>query len=238
MSKYRLTLPMVKLYYNILGLDESEVNYDDIQLDVKMIEDISPIKKFNLTDMFSYQLDDNMILLLEKLCSKECEYNHNKQKEYLESINIILKAISNLNLIKEDSQDFILYFKRLSYLLIIVLYELNAMSIESTIKLKNAIKDGSYNSIDEFSYIVPNTSYILLLSMNPQNIKDYEIYGNEKEREFVLGKYDFKDGKVNLKLGEVLKLVTLNKWDVSDIKFDDSPFKRLPFNKALQLTKF
>jgi len=121
---YRLTLPMVKLYYNVLGIDDTEIDFESIELDVDMIEDISPTKKFNLTDMFSYQLDDNMILLLEKMCGLKYKLSKEKQEEYLNAINIILKAVTNLNLIENDSNNFVLQYKRISYLLIVVLSEL------------------------------------------------------------------------------------------------------------------
>lgn len=222
---YNLTIPMVKLYYRVVGIDDSKVDYEKINLNVKMIEDISPVILFNLNDMLSYQLDDNMILLLEKIAM--CTIN---QEDYLKSVNVILKAVSNLNLIDNDLEDYVLYFKRLSYLLNVVISELNALSIENTIRLRKAIDSGSYDNIDSFSYIVPNISHILLLSMNPNNnISDYQIYKD---------KFGFNNKEINLRLGEVFKLISQNKWDVSNLKFDETSFNRLSLEKSNNMTKF
>ena len=231
---YRLTLPMVKLYYNVLGIDDTEVDFESIELDVDMIEDISPTKKFNLTDMFSYQLDDNMILLLEKMCGLKYKLSKEKQEEYFSAINIILKAVTNLNLIENDSNNFVLQYKRISYLLIVVLSELITFQVDDTIELSKAINKRSYSEIEKYINLKPNTSLLLLLSLNPNDIKDYKIFD---EYECVTGHYEFKNGEVNLKLGEVIKLLEQNRWETSDIIFDETEFKRLSLKKSCEMTE-
>lgn len=228
-NRYRLTLPMVRLYYNVLGIDESQAYYESVELNVRMIEEISPIKKYNLTDMFSYQLDDNMVLLLEKVSDLRWRLSKEEQEEYLSAVNVILKAVTNLNLIKDEN--YVLLYKRISYLLIITLSELITFSIDDTILLRKAIDSGSYNEINKFTNLKPITSLILLLSMNPNDVCDYSMYDKD---EFVIGHYEFKNG-IHLKLGEVIKMIEQNKWETTDIEFDDTTFKRLSLKKSIEM---
>lgn len=232
--RYNLTLPMVKLYYNILGVDETLVNFDDVKLNVGGIEEISPLKYFDYVDILTHQLDDNMILLLEKMSCDGWDYSEEIQKKYFNSVNVILKAVSNLNLIPVDSEDYVLYYRRLSYVLNIVISEINGMKVSEIIKLAHVINEGVYDKIDEFSYLVPNTSNILLLSMNPNDIKDYMMY--KDKREFIIGRYEFNGKEVNLRIGEVFRLIRDNMWEKSDVSFDDNDFKRLSFKKVMEIT--
>ena len=73
-----------------------------------------------------------------------------------------------------------------------------------------------------------------MLSLNPNDIKDYKIFD---EYECVTGHYEFKNGEVNLKLGEVIKLLEQNRWETSDIIFDETEFKRLSLKKYCEMTE-
>lgn len=217
---YHLTSDMVLMYYNVLGVDESEYKLNDIKLDVNKIEEISPIKLLEY-DNLSTILDDNMIFLLERVCQEIYDYSY--QKKYIQSVNTILKAISNLNLLEDNSNDYILLFNRLNYILNIVLSELNSFSIFKTVLLTDAIKRGSFKEIESFTNVIPNTSILLLLSMcNNKDIMDYNMYN---------------DNDYQLKIGKVMNLIKKNKWDNTDVIFDDSLFKRLSYKKSQNMTK-
>ena len=184
--------PKLKLlYYNIIGISEKEMKYflgdyysEFLTTDVRHISELSPfaIGFFNYLPESSWNIDEQMQEFLYKSCYLHDESNPTFQANYVLSYIRILRTVSHLNLLPDNSQDYRLHFERLNNVLYYALASLNQMSFEQVINLNRLIENKSINDIltnyEEYGYLV-------LLLLNAMNIDsetpDYEMFTSEKD---------------------------------------------------------
>lgn len=187
MEKYKISRELLGLYYNIVGVDKSDVNLDYVPNEVRRLEKLSPYSQteevYTLPNS-SESIDEQMQILLDRMCSfGYSEQGQLLKKMFHESFYQILRTVTNLNLIPKDSHDYELHFRRLNMVILLSLTELNQMEPLDVITFANLIKSKSIKDILKFGKSSHNLTLFTLLGMNPNSdLADYTIFEDNSDK--------------------------------------------------------
>ena len=192
---YHIGLVSIKEWHDICG---QRLNASDFEgriltdsekgpyVETEHLEYISPIRFKKAADQSYYEIDNCMKDFLEKTCEM---YDDETKGQYCRAFIGILKITANLNLIPDNSQDYILYHLRLNTIILEILRGLNYIGAAAVIELYNVILRSSKNkTIEEYigtikSILACNKNgsgtltmlLVLALGDNPDN-EDYKIF--------------------------------------------------------------
>ena len=179
---YGISASVLAEYYNICGAEldlELLTQYkNDEMYKASSLYEFSP---FRYDAPFSYDsqsIDENMQKFLERSCEiGQYGTNESKKMPYYIAFMGILQTATNINLIPEDSKNFLLLYLRLDVIISNVLKSLLEMSIDETIQLFNDILTNNAVKIALNLKRSPILGLIILLAMcGDSNLKDYEIF--------------------------------------------------------------
>ena len=192
---YHIGLGSIKEWHDICG---QRLNASDFEgriltdsekgpyVETEHLEYISPFRFEEAADQSYYEIDNCIKDFLEKTCEM---YDDESKGRYHQAFIGILEIIANLNLIPDNSQDYILYHLRLNAIILEILRGLNYMETAEVIELYNVILRSSKNETTE-DYIATiknilkcskhgsetlDMLLVLALGNNPDN-EDYKIF--------------------------------------------------------------
>lgn len=221
--KYRVSLPAILMYYNIVGVDSRDIDINQIGEEVSELEYLSPGNQCYLTHS-SERLDEAMQSFLRTMCTSFGYSIEDEQlkMQYYKAYMGIVNITTNLNLIPENSSNYKLHFERLNSILLVVLNSLNSMTIMEVIEFYELIKKNSLRGIMDWYKNYCELILITMLGMNnDSNIEDYKMFEENSSNiddERLIGIFN------GIKLGDNLKIKEHN-------------FRRLSYRKSLELTK-
>ncbi len=212
-SYYKLSEPTLLLYYNIVGVDLRSIDLSNIETEGRYLEDLSPLNNHTYLPASSYLVDEQMQILLERLCTEfgyGCEH---KQEVFFKSIMGIMHAVTNINIIDGAKDDFATYFERLNTIIIAVLREINSLQAVEVMGFFRLIKNKKLRDILDCTKVCPTLALLAYLGLNPDSeINDYIIF----------------DGN-NLNYEKLVNLINEKAYFKTDYEADTSPFMRPNF---------
>jgi len=226
----RLSLSVISMYYTLMGVDLNKVNIEEIYSNGIYLSDVSPLKFKNIIipqDELSLELDLDINFFLERVFGTQIhldkKYEYKFEREYIVSVMRIINTISKLKLIKEKSNNYILEFQRMSYLLHIAFSEINTKTLSMPKDLSKLIEQKNYDEIKKFMNMCPNLTLLLLLVMRMSN-DDYKIF--------------FTDDSYRINFAKVLNVLK-EVYEISPhFKSEEGSFSRMPYDRVLKLTRW
>jgi len=181
------SIPSILGYYNLLGLDLNYINAEDINAEVRCISELRPDIAYKVLPKSSMEVAKEFELFLEEIC---CSFAYSEEgltlkTMYYNSVIGILNAITSLNLIPEESEDYLLNFERVNSILKPVLAEINSSSIEDVIEFAKCLGKGEIIKLLHETNTFKFTALLAVLALNPnRDIPDYEMFSNDKSSQF------------------------------------------------------
>ena len=210
-------------WYNIIGVDRdpSRKNpgkrYEESDLSYLSPYNEFPKMQTNFTYNGSYMdVGSEYQYFLTKLCEM-CEGENPSIEErlnqqfYHKTYLGILRTISHLNLIPEDSDNWSLYFMRHDYILCVAMHLMNIMTTTGVEELYRLIKEKQtrkiLNSYSRYGVL----ALLVYLAMNPNcDLPDYQI---------------FESGdSCALSDSNLVNLIAQNPYSVTNYDVDEPPF--------------
>lgn len=182
-SYYKLSVPSILEYYNIMGLDLKLINVESIETEVDNVEELRPDIVYKVLPESSIEVASLYEEIIRKICS---DFGYSDEAEalkitYYNSIIGILNAVTSLNLIPEGSKDYILNFYRVNSILQLVLREINYAQVEEVITFANFLGEGKARELTSISNALDYTSLFAILALNyNNNIPDYKMFESDK----------------------------------------------------------
>lgn len=222
---YVLSKPAILFYYNILGIDIKDIDFNTIETRVRYIEDLSPSALYENLPESSCEINTQMQLLFERLCT---EFGYSEEGQlmkafYYKSVIGILNTITALNLVPEENANYLLHFERLNSVLTHALTSINSLDINSLIRFFRLINNNDIKAIlNEFMSMSPLLSLLTVLALKPTpDNEDYLIFEPDSsdispEKLMDLASSAF-DTKPNFKpnIGEFKRLSYRQSYDVT-----------------------
>lgn len=222
---YNLSVTSVLFYYNILGIDLKDIDINNIETRFRNLGDLTPSALYQYLPKSSSEIDTQVILLFERLCTEFGYSNQSKmmQQFYYRSVIGILNTVTSLNLVPDDDTNYLLHFERLNSILIHALMSINSLEINHLIEFFNLIrKNDLENIIKKFMSTIPVLSLLTILALNPNpNSNDYTIFES------------------NSSTISTEKLVSLAMSPIDakpNFKPNTNAFKRLSYTQSIEVT--
>lgn len=249
-THYSISKNLLKTWYNTVGIDFEEVNFNNI--DTSSISDlyyVSPTYMFESLSPNACEIDEQYKIFVERLC-EICGIRHTHKDEELQEAYEraymgILKAVTKLNLIPEDSENYMLHYLRLDTIILLALKLMNNMSIEEIIKFFSLLETQQYNEIlrrcKKYDYL---SMLVYLAIHSNDDLPDYVIFKDATSYEISVDNfcklladsinesrnYDVTERQFNLSFDccSGTQIITF---------FEDlsMPFERVSFSKTLKL---
>lgn len=215
------------LYYSILGIDMNDVNLVEYEKLIDLCQNYI-VLEHNYLPETCHDLESEMQLFIWTLA---LEFTNDLDRlQYYNAVLGLLNITTQLNLIPEDSEDYILHFKRLNSIIINILYGINRLPKDVIINLWNVINNGDektrYRYILQLIFETDAICFkpILLAMYGTEANKDYRIF--DKDSHII----DYP------KLCRVLSKSVKTVFDI-DLKSDYSRFQRPTYKECLELTR-
>lgn len=229
MENEKLSLNIITMYYSMMGVNLENVNVKEIYNTFTYLSEISPLESKSLIvpkDDLALELDLDIIFFLQRIIGTEIhldtKYSYIFEKDYIKSAIGILSIISKIRLIQKDSNNYILEFQRLSYLLHISFSEINTKTIFLLRDLSKLIEEKNIIELSKYINMCPNLTLLLLLAMKMDD-ESYKVF--------------YEDDSYKINFAKVMQLLEKN-YEVSPIfKVSSETYKRMSYEKALKLTR-
>lgn len=197
---YQIGVPSILEYYNIIGVDEKDIDLESLVTESPYLEEILCGGEHSYLPAECQLISGGFQKIVARICESfdySSEEESLKEQYYCAVVHLINVATS-VNVIDEDSNDYVLYFRRVNSLLNYILASINALGICDVIHLSNmlATKDGTARPSNVFAFIKERN----LVSLLPLLVA---LYGDEESRDFEL----FNEGSFSVdfdKIGEVI----------------------------------
>lgn len=182
-SYYKLSVPSILEYYNIMGLDLKLINVESIETEVDNVEELRPDIVYKVLPQSSIEVASLYEEIIRKICSNfgYSEEEINLKTKYYNSVIGILNAVTSLNLIPEISEDYLLNFHRVNSILQLVLREINCAQVEDVITFANFLGEGKARELASISNALRYTPLFAILALNSNNnIPDYKMFVSDE----------------------------------------------------------
>lgn len=182
-SYYKLSVPSLYEYYNIMGLDLNLINNASVETEVRDLEELRPDIAYEVLPESSIEVASLYEEIIRKLCSDfgYSEEEINLKTKYYNSVIGILNTVTSLNLIPEISEDYLLNFHRVNSILQLVLREINNAQVEEVITFANFLGEGKARELSRISNALRYTPLFAILALNSNNdIPDYEMFVSDE----------------------------------------------------------
>lgn len=223
-SIYKLSIPSVLFYYNILGIDIREIDLNYIETEVENLEELTPAAVYYSLPKTSKDIDYQMHILLGTLCTSfgYSEEGELFKENYYRSVIGILNTVTSLNLLQEESCNYTLHFNRLNYIINQTLISINSLSPDRVIRFYKLILNHDIKSILKLASILPILSLLTCLALAPnQENNDYDM---------------FDENSSEIDLEKLSKLVTKNSSKEIDFMPNSDQFMRLSYKASQELS--
>lgn len=224
---YKLSKSTLAMYYNIVGVDLKDINFDFVPTKASYLDKISPFNNgYDYLPQSSLAVDNEMQIFLERMCTEfgYDEYSLQKKEAYFNAVICILHTITNLNIINEANFDYELYFERINGILIMALQSINSLSVEEVIYFGYLIKcQNTREILTHGANIekVKSLSILTYLALNPNSdIPDYEMYESNKST------------KINVE--KLMEIINKNLYSKTDHNMPTAGFVRPGYEKPIQ----
>lgn len=142
---------------------------------------------------------------------------------YMNSVLRILNTATSLNLMEEGRENYNLHFYRLSAVILLVLHELNKMSIYDVMFFSLSIEHSSSDEVWKEAKYYPLLSAFCYLAMNDNpEIEDYKMFGDKNS--------------IQIKEEYLYRLVAENVHNNNDYQYLKRDFKRLSYREAKEIS--
>lgn len=227
---YKIGVPSILEYYNIIGVDEKDIDFESLVTESPYLEEILRGEEHSYLPPECQLISGGFQKIVARLCEKfdySSESEALKEQYYCAVIHLINVATS-VNVIDEDSNDYVLYFRRVNSLLNYILASINALDICDVIHLSNmlATPDGEAKPSSVFAFIKEKNLVPLLPLL-------LALYGDEESRDFEI----FNEGAYSVdfdKIGEVIS--ASNKHAFLDKISNTQVYSRPSYKLCLKMT--
>lgn len=215
------------LYHNILGIDLNDVDMTECQKLTDLCKRYIVLEHDYLPET-CYDIESEFQLVIWTLvleCSTDLE-----KLEYYNAVMGLLNITTQLNLISDGCEDYILHFKRLNSMIINTLYGINRLAKADVIDLWNTIiysdEKTRYRYILKFIFATNAICFkpMLLAMYGTEDNKDYKIFDKES---YIIDYH---------KLCNILTKAVKTVFDFT-LEKEENEFKRLSYNDCLKLTR-
>jgi len=182
-SYYKLSLPIILEYYNVMGLDLTYIDSKNIENEVRDLSELRLDIAYEVLPSSSIKVAEGFESFLDKMC---CDFGYDEESlklknEYYSSVIGILNAVTSLNLIPSESEDYLLHFERINSILRIVLDEIYYTPTEEVIAFAKLLGEGKVRGLTILTNTLKVTSLLAILALNSNNdIPDYEMFASEE----------------------------------------------------------
>ena len=249
-SCYSISKNLLKTWYNTVGIDFEEVNFDNI--DTSSISDlyyVSPTYMFESLIPNARAIDEQYKIFVERVCEICGIYHTPKdeelQEDYERAYIGILKAVTNLNLIPEDSENYILQYLRLDTIILLALQLMNNMSIEEIIEFFSLIETEQYYEILKRCKKYDYLSMLVYLAIHSNDaVPDYVMFKDATSHEIstdnfcklfadsINGSRDYDVTETQFNLPDKCRS---GNQIIAFLEHLSMPFERVSFSKVLKL---
>lgn len=221
-SYYSVSKAMIFQYYNLIGIEIPLEYLEHMETEYRYLEDVSPFSKIDVFSKSSLEIDKQMQIFINKMCTYfgyDITQEYLKQR-YYESFMGILKATTCLNLMDKDN--YTLLFERVNSIMVKVLEEINAMSVEETCVLYGCIKNADIMGMRRLLRRCPYTALFSMLAVNNNpNTEDYRMFANDESSA--------------IDLNNLTNLICDNLNTSKQYTTDEAPLFRLSYLKSLEM---
>ena len=133
------------------------------------------------------ETSDRIDNYMKDFIKKSCEVEDDFKDKYYSSFYGILRAATSLNVIPEDSKDYVQYHLRVEQLILQTLRALSNMSTSEVIDLFDAVKSNNIGNVMKSCYDGTLASLLMIAMVKDDDSHDYEIftYNPETEEEII-----------------------------------------------------
>lgn len=221
-SYYSVSKTMIFQYYNLIGIEIPLEYLEHMETEYRYLEDMSPFSKIEVFSKTSLEIDKQMQVFINRMCTSfgyDVAQDLLKQR-YYDSFMGILKATTCLNLMGKDN--YALLFERINSVMVKVLEEINAMSIDETCLLYGCIRNADIMGMRRLIRRCPYTALFSMLAViNNSNIADYRMFANAESSA--------------IDLNNLTNLVRDNLNTSKQYTDDELPLFRLSYLKSLEM---
>ena len=221
-QKYVVSRSLLEQYYNIVGVDFRDIDFESVAKEERYLERFSPRNYVNIPNS-SAPIDEQMLVFIDRMCTYfgYSEEDEQLKDKYYRAFMGILNVTTNLNLIPEGSTNYELHFERLNQILLMTMMDLNRMEPINVIQFYEAIRNGSVRDwyLNYSQY--PNLLCLTLLGINRnRDIEDYQMFSSDDSIEIDLERTSNPLWHIKL---------------LDTYIGDEHPFIRLSYRKSLEL---
>ena len=199
-QKYVVSILLLAQYYNIVGVDFEDIDFESVAKEERYLERFSP-RNYVYIPNSSEPIDEQMLVFIDRMCTYfgYSEEEKELKDKYYRAFMGILNVTTNLNLIPEGSTDYKLHFERLNQILLMTMLDLNCMDPINVIQFYEAIRNGSV--IDSYQNYrqYPKLLCLTLLGINKnRDIEDYQMFSSDDSIEIDLERISNLLRRINL----------------------------------------